>query len=174
MKIFFLTIIYILQLQFFSVNAQPSAKGLLTNLNDQAISEIKEGQFVYFNFDTIDLNIIASLINVIDSNALSSSSCLISPYSSNIPNIYIGEIAIKYIEYVINPNFKYERITKNDFYYALTIEDMRIIKTLYSKWWEANRQYTKDEIKKIREEIGALDGSNYSWTICPEIESDKN
>lgn len=109
-------------------HAQSINKDLLMNLNDHTITEIKQNQFIYLDFENIDINIIPFLIHIIDSNALSSSSCPISPYSSNIPNIYIGEIAAKYIEYIINPNFKFDRITKDGNYYSLQIEDLKNIK----------------------------------------------
>lgn len=148
-------------------HAQSINKDLLMNLNDHTITEIKQNQFIYLDFENIDINIIPFLIHIIDSNALSSSSCPISPYSSNIPNIYIGEIAAKYIEYIINPNFKFDRITKDGNYYSLQIEDLKNIKKIYLKWWEENKQFSKEELRKRQKKKRLLSTSIYKWETCP-------
>jgi len=69
-------------------------------------------RFVYFDFRDVEMSEIPELISIMDSNDLSSTCCYINPYSSYIPNVYIGECAAKYIEKIINPKFQYNRITK--------------------------------------------------------------
>jgi hypothetical protein len=159
----------LISLVCFSViaHAQSINKDLLINLNDHTIKEVKENQFIYIDFENIDFDIIPLLIHIIDSNTRSSSSCPISPYSSNIPNIYIGEIAAKYIEYIINPYFEFDRITKEGKYYSLQIEDLKNIKKIYLEWWEENKQFSKEELRKRQKIKRILNTSIYKWETCP-------
>ena len=147
--------------------AQSINKDLLMNLNDLTIAEIKQNQFIYLDFENIDINIIPFLIHIIDSSALSSSSCPIPRYSSYIPNVYIGEIAAKYIEHILNPDFKFDRITKDGNYYSLQIEDLKNIKKIYLKWWEENKQFSKEELRKRQKGKKVLNTSVYKWETCP-------
>ena len=139
------------------------------NLNDHTIKEIKENQFINIDFENIDIDIIPLLIHLIDSNALSSSSCPISSYSSDIPYVYIGEIAAKYIEYIINPDFEFDRITKEGKYYSLQIEDLKNIKKIYLEWWEENKQFSKEELRNRQKTKRILNTSIYKWGTCPLV-----
>lgn len=144
-----------------------SLKTIVSTVNDCGVMRLDTicGQdtvyrFVFFDFRDVELSEIPELISIIDSNGLSPACCYINPYSSNIPNVFIGECAAKYIEKIINPKFRYERIKKNGEYYSLTLEDMAAIKKLYENWWEhkkINPKYHKS----------ALKGSIYKWARCP-------
>ncbi|MBO4543933.1 MAG: hypothetical protein J5725_12230 [Bacteroidales bacterium] len=142
----------------YSQSLQPK---LSVPVNDSGIRGVDTVyRLVSIDFRNISTIEIPELISIIDSNGYTLTNCYISPYSSNIPTVYIGECAAKYIEKIINPKFRYDRITKNGEYYALTLEDMTIIKGLYEKWWKQkknNPNYHKS----------ALKGSKYKWKRCP-------
>ncbi len=162
-------IISIIYLLFFvmTLYSQSSKLKVSTSINDCGAMGLDTVcgrdtfyRFVYFDFRDVELSEIPELISIIDSNELTVSFCYRNHYSSYLPNVYIGECAAKYIEKIINPKFRYNRITKNGKYYALTLEDMAIIKGLYEKWWEQKKNDPKYH-------KSALKGSIYKWERCP-------
>ena len=159
------------------VFSQPDPKNILKSINDEEYTMLQKDSncihYDFINFSQLELDIIPMLIDSINSkNTYPCIYCLdqIAPISSYIPSVYVGEAAAKYIERIINPYFRFNRITKNGLFHSLTLEDMKLIKELYLKWWEENKQYSKKEIKKRRKHQGALDGTIYSWDTCPKIE----
>jgi hypothetical protein len=142
----------------YSQSLQPT---LSVPINDGGIRGVDTiYRLVSIDFRNISTKEIPELISIIDSNELTVSFCYRNPYSSYLHNVYIGECAAKYIEKIINPKFRYNRITKNGKYYALTLEDMAIIKGLYEKWWEQKKNDPKYH-------KSALKGSIYEWKRCP-------
>ncbi len=129
-----------------------------------------DSDFIKININELDFHIIPILIDNIDNeNVYSCVSCMkkMDIYSSYIPTFYKGEVLASYIERIINPDFKYNRIAKNGFVHSLKVEDLKIIKDLYLKWWDENKQLSKEEITSRRKNQGALDGTIYSWSVCP-------
>lgn len=126
-------------------------------------------QSSYFNYNTLDTDTILFLINCIDTNVKVTNGCKVPSYWSNLPWIYIGEIAAKCIEKTINPHFSFDRIVKNGEHNALDIDDMRNIKRLYLLWWKTNKNYYKQALRKRREINSPLDGTVYSWEFCPDV-----
>lgn len=82
--------------------------------------------------------------------------------SSNVNIEYCGIICIKIIEKIINPEFKCEKIYKNQERTVLTLEDMNHIKKIYEDWWNENQQ----NVLKKNGYHNALSGSIYSWEVC--------
>ena len=153
--------------------SQPSSEDILKNINEEGYVMIQKdsnhSHYDLINFSQIKLDIIPMLIDSIIS--IKTTVCYycsdnLGPYCSYIPSVYIGEDAARYIECIVNPHFKFNRITKNGLFHSLTLEDMKVIKELYLKWWEENKQYSKKEIKRRRKQRGALDGTSYSWNTC--------
>ena len=146
------------------MNAQIDEKEFLLNINDFGAKEISsDGAITFWDFNDLDTAIIPYLIQHIDDSLLQMSSCDIDPYSSYIPSVLIGECVVKYIEKIVNPEFAFERITKNGKYYSLTIDDMIIIKELYEKWWKKAKESQQYPISGR-----ALDGTIFKWEHCPK------
>lgn len=147
------------------MNAQIDEKEFLLNINDFGAKEISsDGAISYWDFNDLDASIIPYLIEHIDDSLWQMSSCDIDPYSSYIPNVLIGECVVKYIEKIVNPEFAFERITKNGKVYSLTFDDMIIIKELYEKWWQETSENQQKPISG-----SALDGTEFKWEHCPNV-----
>jgi hypothetical protein len=172
MKNLFL-IIFIECLSFVSIYSQTTSEFILKNINENGSIYISSDSNCYFydkiNFSELGLDIIPTLIDSINSDKTNSCFyCLkkMSRFDSYIPNIQFGEYAARYIELIINPSFKYNTIKKNGQFHILTQNDLLIIKELYIKWWDKNKQDSKRNMKKWRAKKGALDGTIYSWGKC--------
>ena len=147
------------------MNAQIDEKEFLLNINDFGAKEISsDGAITFWDFNDLDTSIIPYLIQHIDDSLLQMSSCELDPYSSYIPSVLIGECVVKYIEKIVNPEFAFERITKNGIGYSLTIDDMIIIKELYEKWWKKAK-----ESQQYPTSGSALDGTIFKWEHCPNV-----
>ena len=110
-------------------------------INDLYVKKIIGNRLIYWKFSPKDTN-------------------FKNTASSNIPSVYVGEIAVKYIEKIVDSKFDGDRITKNGKYYALTLEDMVIIKGLYEVWWKRKKNDPNYY-------DSALDSSIYQWAPCP-------
>lgn len=147
------------------MNAQIDEKEFLLNINDFGAKEISsDGAIIFWDFNDLDTSIIPYLIQHIDDSLWRMSSCNIAPYSSYIPSVLIGECIVKYIEKIVNPEFSFERITKNGKGYSLTVDDMIIIKELYEKWWQETRKSQQNPIGG-----SALNGTVFKWGHCPNV-----
>lgn len=142
--------------------SQEICDSVLTEINDLGVRNILDNnRMVFLDFSNVNYQVIPQLISKIDSNSMCSAFNCVGIYDSSIPNVYIGECAAKYIELIIDPTFKYKRITKNGDYFSLTKEDMSAIKELYKEWWTKNER-TEQRMKGN----SALDGSIYKWAPC--------
>ena len=136
------------------------AQSISGGINDLYVKKIIGNRLIYWKFAPKDTNLIPSLIQMIDTDKFEASSCFKNTASSNIPSVYVGEIAVKYIEKIVDSKFDGDRITKNGKYYALTLEDMVIIKGLYEVWWKRKKNDPNYY-------DSALDSSIYQWAPCP-------
>jgi len=168
-------LLFILFNSFFilGIFSQISNEFILNNINENESIYISKDSDYYFydkiNFSQLEIDLIPMLIDSINSKKINSCSyCLkkISRFDSYIPNIHFGEYAARYIELIINPNFKFNTITKNGQFHILTHNDLLNIKDLYIKWWNENKHDFKKNIKKRHAKKGALDGTIYSWGKC--------
>lgn len=145
--------------------AQTMETEILSNLNDMFVEKVVDSQFVFIDFTKIDTCLIPELIQIIDHDSLLTASTCFSEYSSVIPNIYVGEVAAKYIEKIINPEFDSDRILKEGQRYSLNLIDMRVIKDLYSKWWQEQQLLSDEQLIEYKKR-GALYQTMYTWAPC--------
>lgn len=146
----------------------------------------------YLEIYEMGKEIIPCLISMIDTNKVSKVGH-INPKNSFVPSCilldnYSGIEAAYFIERIISLDktksdnsdsvnkeiysfqiFNYGVIVKrgnvpNKNYPPLSLSDMKIIKKIYQKWWELNKDKSIEQLRKDwKENKHPLDGSNYKW-----------